>query len=234
MSVTRISALAATILMVATGGPARATLIGTQVTGELYFAGGPQNWFDPTNHFVPSGYLNTNETTVTIASNAVEFGFADSTARVTADFSGAQLVVSEIPRLDGNFLSLEMVFTDTAFSNLFRVADNFPNGGMTASVDGGVITLDWAGGSVTNGQSLQVVFKLNVPPSPRLDIQLTPTNAALLSWPAPSTGFTLQQKAALNAANWANVTNTTVVTNGQNQVVVSPRAGTQYYRLTFE
>jgi hypothetical protein len=64
-----------------------------------------------------------------------------------------------------------------------------------------------------------------------LSIQLTPTNAVVISWPAPSTGFALQQNGTLDPASWVTVTNSTSVANGQNQVIVSPPVGTQFYRL---
>jgi len=100
-------------------------------------------------------------------------------------------------------------------------------------LSGGVITLNWAGGDVTNGVSLQAVFNVNVPASPLLSIQLTSANAAVISWPASPTGFSLQQSSSLNPTSWINVTNTPVVTNGMNQVIVSPPAGRRFYRLKF-
>jgi len=216
-----------------TSGSLWATLVGTQVTGALYFPGYPNNYFDPAHGLVPAGYLNVAGPTVTIASNAVEFGYADGTVTITADFTRAQLVVTDNPQLTGHYNPIQMDFTNAAFSNLTTVSDSFP-GGMTGSLSGDVITLNWAGGDVTNGQSLQVVFNVNVPPSPLLHIQLTSANAAVISWPAPSTDFTLQQNSGLNPANWVNVPTTPTVTNGQNQVMVSPPVGPQFYRLKFE
>ncbi len=213
--------------------PARATLIGTQVTGALYFAGSLQNYFDPVNGLVPAGYLNVAGTTVTISSNAVEYGFADPTATITADFTGMQLTITDTPQSTASYNPLEMVFTNSAFTNLATVSDGFPNGGMAGSLSGGVITLNWAGGYVTNGVSLRAVFNVSVPASPLLGIQLTSTNAVVISWPASSTGFSLQQSSNLNPTNWVKVTNTPVVTNGLNQVMVPPLTGRQFYRLKF-
>ncbi len=211
--------------------PARATLIGTQVTGALYFAGSLQNYFDPVNGLVPAGYLNVAGTTVTISSNAEEYGFADTTATITADFTGMKLTITDTPQSTASYNPLEMVFTNSAFTNLATVSDGFPNGGMAGSLSGGVITLNWAGGYVTNGVSLRAVFNVSVPASPLLGIRLTSTNAVVISWPASSSGFSLQQNSNLNPTNWLSVTNTLVVTNGLNQVIVSPPAGRQFYRL---
>jgi hypothetical protein len=53
----------------------------------------------------------------------------------------------------------------------------------------------------------------------------------LLSWPAPSTGYGLQQNTNLATTNWTAVLTTPGVTNGQNQVLISPPTGKTFYRL---
>jgi hypothetical protein len=53
----------------------------------------------------------------------------------------------------------------------------------------------------------------------------------VISWPAPSTGFVLQQAPAVSASNWVNVPASPVVVGGQNEVTVVPVAGGQFYRL---
>ena len=54
----------------------------------------------------------------------------------------------------------------------------------------------------------------------------------VMSWPAPSTGWSLKQNANLATTNWSNVTNNVVVANYQNQVTIPPQsAGQMYYRL---
>jgi hypothetical protein len=225
--------MAAAILFVTSGPVRAATLVGTQVTGSLDFIGYMRNFFDPANGGVPAGYLNAAGTTVTISSNAVEFGFSDGTATVTADFTGTQLIVTDQPLRTGQFNPMQMVFTDSAFTNLSAASDSFPNGGLSGSLAGAVITLNWSGGNLTNGQSVQAVFNVNVPASPRLDIQLTSANTVVISWPAPSTGFNLQQNSSFNPTTWADVTTTPAVVNGRNQVLVSAPIGTRFYRLKF-
>jgi hypothetical protein len=216
------------------GGPAwAATLNGTQVTGALYFVGYLPNYFDPVNGRVPAGYLNGAGPTVTIATNAVEFGYNDGTVVITADFTENQLVVTDHPLLSGHYNPIQMAFTNPAFSSLLSASDSFPYGGLTASLSGEVITLNWAGGSVTDGQSLQAAFDLNLPAAPLLDIQLTLTNTILISWPAPATGFNLQRSSNLNPTSWVGVTNIPTLANGRNQVIVPPAAGKQIYRLKF-
>ena len=191
------------------------------------------NFFNPANGHIPAGYLNVAGPTVTISSNAVEFGYDDGTVAITADFTENQLVVTHHPLLNGDYNPIQMAFTNSAFSSLSTVSDGFPYGGMTASLSGEVITLNWAGGSVTSGQSLQATFYLDLPAAPPLAIQPTLTNTVVISWPAPSTGFNLQRSSNLNPTDWVGVTDTPTVANGRNQVIVSPPVGTEFYRLKF-
>jgi hypothetical protein len=62
------------------------------------------------------------------------------------------------------------------------------------------------------------------------------TNAFLVTWPAPSTGFTLQQNPDLTTSNWVAAPSPIVAMNPglgvyQNQVVVSSTGGHMFYRL---
>ena len=56
----------------------------------------------------------------------------------------------------------------------------------------------------------------------------------LVSWPAPSTGYVLQQNTNLTTTNWVAVTNPPVVANGEKQITVSPTVGNRYYRLKYQ
>jgi hypothetical protein len=232
MRTMKTSLVAAALMVVVTGGRVWAsTLLGTQVTGALHFQGYPQNFFDPVNGLVPMGYLNVAGSTVIISSNAVEFGYADGTATIMADFTGTQLTVTYSPNFTANFNPIQVVLTDSAFTNLSAASDGFPNGDLAGSLSGSVVTLNWAGGSLTNGASVQAVFDLNAPALPLLSIRLTSANAVVISWPAPSDGFALEQNVSLNPATWEPITDTIAVIDGQNQVIVSPPVGTRFYRL---
>lgn len=75
------------------------------------------------------------------------------------------------------------------------------------------------------------LFAVQTPGAPLLTIRLTSTNTALVSWPSPSTGFTLQQNADLNTTNWVAAPQT-VADNGTNKfIIVNPPAGNRFYRL---
>ena len=145
--------------------PGNAALVGTSVTGSLTFAGDPSNYFDPGYGFVPAtGYLNISGGTVTISNSAVEFGFDDGFSRIAADFSGTQLVLTDLAEAGGPNNSFQMMFTDSAFAMqyLSPVSDSFP---LTSySVSGDVMTINYGGSTPLLGQVLSATF--NVVPIP--------------------------------------------------------------------
>ena len=69
---------------------------------------------------------------------------------------------------------------------------------------------------------------------PWLTIERVSPSSVLVCWPAPSSGFVLQQNTNLTTTNWVAVTNLPVVANGEKQVTVSPLVGNRYYRLKYE
>lgn len=68
------------------------------------------------------------------------------------------------------------------------------------------------------------------PPLPQLRIFKTATNAIVIAWPAPSTGFKLQENTNLAPTDWVNVTDTVSVVDSENQVILPP-VGNRFYRL---
>jgi hypothetical protein len=98
----------------------------------------------------------------------------------------------------------------------------------------GTIGQPEAGMSITGGEfAMTGGFwpGVQVAGAPLLTIYLKSGNRAVVSWPSPSSGFTLQQNAGLNAADW--VTPSEAVTDdGTNKfIVVSPPLGHRFYRL---
>ena len=93
-----------------------------------------------------------------------------------------------------------------------------PDGGVTMS-DG---TYSLAGGFWS---------VIQMPGAPLLTIYLTNGNRAVISWPSPSTGFSLQQNANVVTANWT-APSEVVSDNGTNKfIIVNPPTGTRFYRL---
>ena len=66
---------------------------------------------------------------------------------------------------------------------------------------------------------------------PKLSVFSTTTNAVVVAWPAPSTGWTLQQNSNLVAGAWADSTDTITNVVGQNEIIISPPIGNRFYRL---
>lgn len=147
--------------------PGKAALVGTSVSGSLSFDGDPSNYFDPLNGFVPAtGYLNTSNTTVTISSGAVEFGFDDSGSLISADFSDNQLTISDLIETQEINNSFQMLFTDPAFAgqSLVSVSDSFPIGDY--SLVGDLMTVNYYGGTPSVGQTLSATFTVAPVPEP--------------------------------------------------------------------
>jgi hypothetical protein len=55
--------------------------------------------------------------------------------------------------------------------------------------------------------------------------------ALIVSWPAPSTGYVLQETASLAQPAWSDVTVPSTVVDGENRVDVSPPLTARFYRL---
>lgn len=73
---------------------------------------------------------------------------------------------------------------------------------------------------------------VQTPGAPLLTITLSPTNTAIIPWPAPSTGFTLQQNTnSVTSVNWSNVTTGIQDSGSTKSLFVNPPAGDRFYRL---
>jgi len=60
---------------------------------------------------------------------------------------------------------------------------------------------------------------------------LTATNTVLITWPAPSTGYVLEQSPVLGTIDWVVNTNTVDVVNATNEVIVTPGINNMFYLL---
>jgi hypothetical protein len=66
---------------------------------------------------------------------------------------------------------------------------------------------------------------------PRLEVAVTPAGTVVLTWPNPTPGFVLQQKAGLGAADWTSVTNPPVAEGDTLRVILAEPDNHQFYRL---
>ena len=77
-----------------------------------------------------------------------------------------------------------------------------------------------------------IIAVVQTPGAPSLAIRRTSTNTVALSWPSPSTGFTLQQNAdGLATLNWSNVLTTPSDNGTTKTLIVNPATGNRLYRL---
>ena len=92
-----------------------------------------------------------------------------------------------------------------------------------------------AGGPLTGGSyslagGFWTLYAVQTPGAPWLS--LVRSNAmVILSWPADLGTFVLQSKDNFDGANWSDVGETPVVTNGQNVVTLDATGRSKYYRL---
>ena len=100
-----------------------------------------------------------------------------------------------------------------------------------------VVNLCWGGPQYKTlymtGQPVVTSIQVRVAGTPALKkLQHNFNGSQLkLSWPAPSTGFALQETDQLAAANWTNSTASPSVSNGLNHVSVAPTNTAKFYRL---
>ena len=113
-------------------------------------------------------------------------------------------------------------------------------GGGTST--GGVFTVSGtigqpdAGGPLTGGNfsltgGFWALYAVQTPGAPLLSIGLTATNTALVYWPSPSTGWTLQENTnSISSGNWTD--HPFPQDNGTiKYIIVNPPSGNRFYRL---
>ena len=77
-----------------------------------------------------------------------------------------------------------------------------------------------------------IIAAVQSPGTPLLSITRTATNTVAVSWPSPSTGWTLQQNTnSIATVNWSNVLTAPLDDGTTKTVVVNPPTGSRFYRL---
>ena len=138
-------------------------------------------------------------------------------------------------------LSLCLFGVSSAIAQSYSI-DWFTIDGGGGTSTGGVYTVSgtigqpdaghMSGGNFTiDGGFWGIIGAIQSPGSPLLRVLRTSTNTVVVAWPAPSTGFSLQQNTNLNTTIWASVTNTVNMVGSENQVIVAPPVGNRFYRL---
>ena len=115
-------------------------------------------------------------------------------------------------------------------------ASSGTNGSGIYSVNGTIGQQD-AGKAVSGGNYSvsggfwSIIALVQTPGAPALEITRSGTSI-IVSWPYPSTGFSLQQSSNLGAMNWV-ASSFTVITNGSsNSVTITPSTGNLFLRLS--
>ncbi len=84
---------------------------------------------------------------------------------------------------------------------------------------------------ITPGDPVAYVGAVLTEGLPRLTAWGTSTNTVVVSWPSPSTGFTLQQNTNISTTDWVGIPQT-VTDDGTNKfIIVNPPTGKRFYRL---
>ncbi len=101
--------------------------------------------------------------------------------------------------------------------------------GTIGQVDAGRMS---GGNFSIEGGFWSIVGAVQTPGAPLLRVVRSTTNTVVISWPAPSSGFSLQQNGvANNGGGWLGVTNQIVVVGAENQVIIAPPIGNKFFRL---
>ena len=170
------------------------------------------------NEVVFTGIMTNTSLTDNLFLNNIQFSFTGHAANyLTAD---TNVFFANVP---GILLPGE-TYRDVVFG--IAIAPATPPGQYngTVTVQGGTNIF-----AATNLAS--PVLEVSLPPA-AIGIARSGTNL-VLSWPSPPGGFVLQQNADLATTNWIAATNTPTITNQQNQLILLPASGGQFYRLEY-
>ena len=87
------------------------------------------------------------------------------------------------------------------------------------------------GGSYSlTGGFWALISVVQTPGAPLLTITHS-GNSVIVSWPSPSTGWTLQQNSDLTTTSWSTSGYTITTSNGTNSVTITPPTGNLFFRL---
>ena len=170
------------------------------------------------NEFFFNGTLINTSLTDDLFLNDIQFSFIDEAADYLAADTNA--FFANVP---GILLPGE-TYRDVVFG--ITIAPATPPGQYF-----GIVTIQGGTNIFAATNLVSPIFEVSLPPA-AMGITLSGTNL-VLSWPSPPGGFVLQQNADLTTTNWTAATNTPAITNRQNQVILLPANGSQFYRLEY-
>ncbi len=136
------------------------------------------------------------------------------------------VVDTTVSPAEGGSATGDGVYTNGTMATV--VATPNPGFGFANWTENGAVVSGSSNYTFTNALNHSLVA--NFVPRPPLAVQ-SASGAVLLSWPANSLGFSLQQNAALNTAGWVPVTNAVSSVGTNNQVTVSRGPSGAFFRL---
>lgn len=71
-----------------------------------------------------------------------------------------------------------------------------------------------------------------IPPAPRLNLTLSPTNTLVFSWTSATNSYRLEANSSLSTTNWTTLTNAPLAIGSTNHIVLPRPASSLFYRLT--
>jgi hypothetical protein len=128
-------------------------------------------------------------------------------------------------RYDGAILA--MALTDAVAAVSFSTNWNVALPAILGS-DSAYVGFSGADGGVASTETISNFAFVSLP---RLSSQLASAGTILFSWPASAGGFLLQQNSSLSPTTWVKFPGLPNLIGSQNQVLVSPAFGSQFYRL---
>jgi hypothetical protein len=171
-----------------------------------------------TNEVFFTGTLTNTSLTDNLFLNNIQFSFSGAaTNYLTAD---TNFFFANVP---GILLPGE-TYADAVFGIVINPAT--PSGSYS-----GTVTMQGGPDIFTAISLTNQIFQVSMPPAaPGITVS---GGNLLLSWPSPPGNFVLQQNSDLTTTNWMTVTNLSTITDFQNQVILPPAAGSQFYRLKY-
>ena len=196
-----------------------ALLLAASAQADLAFVLTPAAQSDVgSNEVIFTGTLINTSLTDDLFLNDIQFSFIDEAADYLAADTNA--FFANVP---GILLPGE-IYSDVVFG--ITIAPATPPGQYF-----GIVTIQGGTNIFAATNLVSPIFEVSLPPA-AMGITLSGTNL-VLSWPSPPGGFVLQQNADLTTTNWTAATNTPTITNRQNQVILLPANGSQFYRLEY-
>lgn len=145
---------------------ASAGVLGTTVTGGMYFGSNTNNYFNSSLGWVPGGCQNSGagSASVVVVDPTAEFCFADGANTNTAQFTDTTLSVTDL--VTGGAINWKMTFAfaPNTVLGVTETSDSFNNGGVNYSFVNDILTLTWAGTS-SGGLNLNAMYTLRAAPT---------------------------------------------------------------------